>query len=459
MVLDTRIALGVQPLDVGSAIGRGYQLRDLAVQADTRRLDNEAKQRAQQKQATLGDLYRGSIGTDGKIDRAKLSQGVAQAGYGADLPEMQKQWSDQDRSEAEYLTKNREGIIKTLDYSNKAFGALLAKPNVTANDVISEISAMTQFGIMTPEQGAQAARSIPGDPAQLRPFLQQKLMQAQQAKDMYTAAMPQLQAINLGGTTQLVDTNAITNPQAVGQTLQRTATPGEQEAARHNLAAERNMVRGQDMTDQRARDLNQTKVEENRLKREVKQDAEKQARAGQLASFDTMLGTLGRLAEHPGLSRSVGISGVFPTVPGSNSANFQAELETFKSQAFIPMVSQLKGMGALSDAEGKKLSAAVGALDPKMGEAAFRQSVARIMEDMAAARARLENQQGGGAQAAAGGGVLSPQPQAAQTPQAQRTQQRPSQMLDFARQSIAQGADRAVVIERLRSMGIDPGGL
>ena len=53
------------------------------------------------------------------------------------------------------------------------------------------------------------------------------------------------------------------------------------------------------------------------------------------------------------------------------------------------MVAQLKGMGALSDAEGKKLTAAVGALDPKMGEVAFRESIARITEDMTNARARM----------------------------------------------------------------------
>jgi L-lysine 2,3-aminomutase len=43
----------------------------------------------------------------------------------------------------------------------------------------------------------------------------------------------------------------------------------------------------------------------------------------------------------------------------------------------------------LSDAEGKKLTAAVGALDPKMGETAFRASVSRIIADMDAARQRL----------------------------------------------------------------------
>lgn len=148
-------------------------------------------------------------------------------------------------------------------------------------------------------------------------------------------------------------------------------------------------LRGQDLTDSRAREFNATKVEENKIKREQKQETADLTKAGQVASFDTMLGTLDRLGKHPGLQRSVGLVGKLPTLPGSESANFQAELDTFQSQAFVPMVAQLKGMGALSDAEGRKLTQAVGALNPNMGEKAFRDSIKRITDDMNAARARV----------------------------------------------------------------------
>ena len=144
-------------------------------------------------------------------------------------------------------------------------------------------------------------------------------------------------------------------------------------------------LRGQDMTDSRARDM-------NAIKRDEISNTKEQAKSGQLASFDVMLGTLSRLKDHPGLSRSVGLTGAFPTMPGSEAANFKAELDTFQSQAFIPMVSQLKGSGALSDAEGKKLTAAVGALNPSMGESAFRESINRIESEMESARQRVSGQ-------------------------------------------------------------------
>lgn len=144
-------------------------------------------------------------------------------------------------------------------------------------------------------------------------------------------------------------------------------------------------LRGQNMTDARARDLND-------ITRGEKKKVEDLTKGSQIASFDTMLGTLDRLGKHTGLSRSVGMVGAFPTMPGSESANFKAELDTFQSQAFIPMVSQLKGMGALSDAEGKKLTAAVGALNPAMGEKAFRESIDRITTEMESARQRVSGQ-------------------------------------------------------------------
>lgn len=147
--------------------------------------------------------------------------------------------------------------------------------------------------------------------------------------------------------------------------------------------------RNNNLVDARGREANAAKREENEIKRGEKKETADMTKNSQIASFDTMLGTLDRLSKHPGLSRSVGLMGAIPSIPGSEASNFGAELNTFQSQAFIPMVAQLKGMGALSDSEGKKLTAAVGALDPKMGEKAFRESVARIIQDMNAARERL----------------------------------------------------------------------
>jgi hypothetical protein len=124
------------------------------------------------------------------------------------------------------------------------------------------------------------------------------------------------------------------------------------------------------------------------------------ARQGQAASYDTAIATLERLPNHPGFSAAVGMGGekairaITPWVdrndvtPGTARADFMAEMDTFKAQTFLPMVAAMRGSGALSDAEGKKLTDAVGALSPDMSEEAFIASVGRIKADLERARSR-----------------------------------------------------------------------
>lgn len=143
-----------------------------------------------------------------------------------------------------------------------------------------------------------------------------------------------------------------------------------------------------------ARESNQIKLDELKQKQvDVRQKADvaradRQAAAqGAVDTFSTALDSLGEIEQSPGLAKAVGVRSAFPTVPGSDAANFEARLDTFKAQTFLPMVASLKGMGALSDAEGKKLSDAVGALSPKMSEDAFRSSIGKI-------KTQLENKLG-----------------------------------------------------------------
>jgi hypothetical protein len=82
-----------------------------------------------------------------------------------------------------------------------------------------------------------------------------------------------------------------------------------------------------------------------------------------------------KLFSHPGRAAGTGASSWMGNIPGTEAKGFQANLETFKSQTFLPMVAALKGMGALSDAEGKKITASVGALDQQMPEKEFEDSI------------------------------------------------------------------------------------
>ena len=133
--------------------------------------------------------------------------------------------------------------------------------------------------------------------------------------------------------------------------------------------------------------IRQQTIDDKRAEKLAKEDAQKQ---GVVASFDSALDTLNRIATHPGKSSAVGFGGTTASmIPGTNAAGFASQLETFKAQVFLPQVQNLKGMGALSDAEGKRLTAAIGALDQKMKPAEFDSQLTIIKNDLNKARARV----------------------------------------------------------------------
>jgi len=109
---------------------------------------------------------------------------------------------------------------------------------------------------------------------------------------------------------------------------------------------------------------------------------QEQTRNSASLSTQQTLDTAAQLYNHPGREAGTGKSSFVSNIPGTAARDFKATLDTFKAQTFLPMVSALRGMGALSDAEGKKLSDSVGALDPGMSEEAFAASLKQITKNL-----------------------------------------------------------------------------
>lgn len=356
-MIDSSIAMGVKPMQIESpmnALAQAMQLKQLQQQGQMGEMQMQDRQRGLAADNALAQLLAG--GKSG----ADVSTGLASQGYGKQALDYTKQMQAAAKDKAAAEKEQLSNTMTKLSLGAQLLGGVTDQASYDAARATAQA------------HGLDVSRMQPNyDPA----FVAQKLKEGLTVKEQLDQYWKQ---------------KGYDTPDANARLSAQTAANGQQIT-----------MRGQDMTDTRTRDLNAIKQQDVELKRAAKDETANLAKSSQLASFDTMLGTLDRLGKHPGLSRSVGVVGAFPTMPGSDSANFQAELNNFQSQAFIPMVAQLKGMGALSDAEGKKLTAAVGALDPKMGEQAFRDSVARITADMQAARARMA----GGAQPAQGGGA------------------------------------------------------
>jgi hypothetical protein len=104
-------------------------------------------------------------------------------------------------------------------------------------------------------------------------------------------------------------------------------------------------------------------------------------------SIDNMLNTIERVKKNPALNAVLGsieggrfypqrIAGMLPgTASADDRADAVALIETLGSQAFVAQIPNIKGTGALSDAEGKKLQSALQNLSREQSEKQFRENL------------------------------------------------------------------------------------
>ena len=133
-----------------------------------------------------------------------------------------------------------------------------------------------------------------------------------------------------------------------------------------------------------SREGNQIKREENQLKLQdlvQKRDEAVRTKAADLESartnMDNMLNTADRILKTPiGVVGSAAgpVSSRMPTL-SQDTADFEALVETLGSQSFMAQIPNIKGMGALSNAEGEKLQAA-------LQNFSLRQSPERLLENV-----------------------------------------------------------------------------
>lgn len=259
MPIDPSIALqarGVQldnPMDVA---GKAMSLRTLAGQQQIQQMQIQQATQQQEQERTLADLYKGNINPDGTVNRQGLLGAAAQQGLGARIPGMQKQFAEADKATAdvghvgaqtdELKWKTAKGKI---DASGAALNSLLQNPNTTHDDVIRTMVGLVQQGVVTPEQGQQAIRELPGDPVRLRQYLMQKGLEVMDASKRMDMLTPKFQTMDNGGAIQMGTVDQLTGQFTPGQAMRKVQTPD-------SVASNATTRRGQDLTDARAKDAN-----------------------------------------------------------------------------------------------------------------------------------------------------------------------------------------------------------
>ena len=104
-----------------------------------------------------------------------------------------------------------------------------------------------------------------------------------------------------------------------------------------------------------------------------------------VASASEGLALINEIENHQGFSSYIGAKGASSLfglkdepMAGTDAAGVASLIETLSSQQFMSSIQNMQGMGALSDAEGKKLSAAISSLNPDMSEKDFKRSLDTI---------------------------------------------------------------------------------
>lgn len=114
------------------------------------------------------------------------------------------------------------------------------------------------------------------------------------------------------------------------------------------------------------------------------------------ASIDNMLNTADRILKTPmGVVGSAAgpLSARLPTLSQS-TADFESLIENLDAQSFIAQIPNMKGTGALSDAEGKKLAAALQSFSLRQSPEQLLSNVKEAQRIMLDSRKRLANKYG-----------------------------------------------------------------
>lgn len=289
-----------------------------------------------------------------------------------------------DKTEAEVGKLKAEGGIKDVErqekvkaLAGKVYQFVLSHPRPTKDVVAQVFQDAANNGDMPLEMYHQVKAGLanmPDDPEEIRALAKARVMELTSPKDQMQFVQPDANA-QLGAQTQMR-----------GQDITQQNNLANQDLNRQEFGFNQNKFSkefGLNQEQEQFRQANEmAKFGLDKKKHLDTKGTANKSNQSAIDSIDTAIESLNTIIGHKGREAATGVLSVVPSFPGGDAAGFDARLETFKAQTFVPMVAQLKGMGALSDAEGKKLTAAVGALDPKMSDEEFLSSAKDILGEL-----------------------------------------------------------------------------
>ncbi len=179
--------------------------------------------------------------------------------------------------------------------------------------------------------------------------------------------------------------------------------------ASNNIAQQNVNLRRMELEDKKydrliANETNALKLAELQDKRLQNQQAMEQAKRDKADAYNSGMDNLSRTIETATkVLNSPGFTGYFGTnlnplssrfIPGTEAADTETLVDTLKSQGFLSGIQQMKGMGALSNAEGQKVMDAIGSLSPNQSEKSARAAIKTIIKTTEMAQKRMQQKYG-----------------------------------------------------------------
>ena len=261
-----------------------------------------------------------------------------------------------------------------LSQGPEAYSKFITDNKDRLNRVGANADWMIQTGIQNPEQLSHMLTTMSlGALGPEKAFAVQDKMAGRQVtmrgQDLNSQTAARNQAITMRGQ----DIQANLGQQRINLDAETNRINNENKRLDRMLSAETNDLKRQEI---------QSRIAANNQQLQQKQQALNDGYKDGINTLTTSMFTLNDIVSSPSLKSITGLRGVIPNVPGSQAADTQARLDTFKSQAYLTAVQAMRGMGALSDAEGKKLDQAVGSLQNSQSEESFRRNAGVILNTL-----------------------------------------------------------------------------
>lgn len=300
-------------------------------------------------------------------------------------------------------TAQQESALK--DYG-QAFAAITSgRPDIAVQQLQAKATAGEQSGTMSP-QDVQALRTHAQVIAAHPEF-------ARTQAGLMLAAIPGGDKILSGATTigteqrlqneapaDLAIKNAKAGIETVAANNAPTKTALENANAGEDVLSKQNARKIADLNVQIGQANSETErgkliLDRDKLVAEQGQKLQTKNSAAQ-DQFDTLqssIGTVDSLMKHPGLEGWFGAGSISgkqaAMIPGTDAKDFRAQLDTLKSQEFLSKIKEMQGMGALSNAEGDKIGAAIANLDPDQSQKQLINNLGIIRATMQRAQSKL----------------------------------------------------------------------